>query len=322
MGREPLTELDSLYWVFTHNCNLTCAHCYNWSRPGAPTVTRDEAMALIANLPPRIRRINLSGGEPLTEYPLLLELLGELRRRYPAARLQIQTNGDLLDDERFDALLDSGLGHIAIASEDHWHPMPEGKFDALRELFASRGMVEMPLGDPGDRKPPPPNARTFNIWGATPDFWVGGVWPRGRAYKLSLAKLTPEHNFCDRWSGALGFLDNGSSTQEIAVQLTTAYPCCPGTVEPLGDLTQESLAAMLARHEGDPIWEALNDGDPAAMGLAAGSAREHALRRIKELGSVCLWCDGFLRERLLAERGEHVVKLLPVMGEFGHPERG
>ena len=58
------------------------------------------------------------------------------------------------------------------------------------------------------------------------------------------------------------------------------------------------------------------------MGLMAGRDREHALRRIEELGSVCLWCDEFLRERLLAERGEHLVELLPVMGEFGHPERG
>ena len=36
MSREPLTELESFYWVFTHNCNLTCAHCYNWSRLGRP----------------------------------------------------------------------------------------------------------------------------------------------------------------------------------------------------------------------------------------------------------------------------------------------
>ena len=105
--------------------------------------------------------------------------------------------------------------------------------------------------------------------------------------KYGLAQLLPEVNFCNRWSGALGFLDDGSSMQEIAIQLTTAYPCCPGTVEPLGDLAQEPIDAMLDRHRGDPVWEALNGGDPEGMGLAEGFDREHAARRIRELGSIC-----------------------------------
>ena len=143
---------------------------------------------------------------------------------------------------------------------------------------------------------------------------------RAGGLKLGLAKLMPGHNFCNRWSGALGFLENGTSAQEISVQLTSVYPCCPGTVEPLGDLAEEPLAAILARHEDDPVWEALNNGDPAAIGLAVGFDREHAQRRIEELGSVCLWCDEFLRERLLVARGQGV-EILPVMGERGHPER-
>ena len=143
---------------------------------------------------------------------------------------------------------------------------------------------------------------------------MGGVWPRGRAFKLGLAKRMPGHNFCNRWSGALGFLENGSSAQEISVQLTSVYPCCPGTIEPLGDLAQEPLAEILARQDGDPIWEALSAGDPASMGIAAGFDREPAQ-------AVCLWCDEFLRERALAARGEQAVELLPVMGEHGHPER-
>ena len=132
--------------------------------------------------------------------------------------------------------------------------------------------------------------------------------------KYGLAQMVPEHNFCNQWSGALGFLDNGSSQQELAIQLTTAYPCCPGTVEPLGDISLEPLEAMLDRHRDDPVWQALNAGDPAAMGVEAGFARDHALRRIEELGSVCLWCDEFFTEQA-KQRGERV-EPLPLMGEL------
>ena len=217
---------------------------------------------MIDNLPPRIRRINLSGGEPLTEFPLLVDLLGELGTRHPEARMQIQSNGDLLDKERLDALLGSGLHHIAIASEDDWHPKPAGKFDALRELFAARGMIETPLGDPGNRKPPPPDARTFNIWGATPDFWVGGVWPRGRA-QARPGQTDARAQLLQSLVGRARLPRERHNAQEISVQLTSVYPCCPGTVEPLGDLAEDPLAAILARHENDPVWEALNNGDPA-----------------------------------------------------------
>ena len=311
--------MESLYWVFTHNCNLKCAHCYNFSRPGAPTISRAEADAVFAHLPDQTNRFILSGGEPLVELDLLLYLLEAGRRRYPEARISIQTNGDLLDGPTLEQLLATGLDHIAIASQDAFHPRPAGKFDGLRDLFAAHGLRERTLGDPATPKEPGRTPQPdFSIWGATPDFWVGGIWPRGRAMKYGLAHLMPDHNFCNRWSGALGFLDDGSEMQEIAIQLTTAYPCCPGTVEPLGDLAREPLAAMLDRHRDDPLWEALNRGDPEGMGVAAGFDREHAARRIRELGSVCLWCDEFFTER--AQRRGERVDLLPVTGEHGHPD--
>ncbi|HJN91620.1 MAG TPA: radical SAM protein [Dehalococcoidia bacterium] len=316
-----LTELESLYWVFTHNCNLRCAHCYNWSRPGAPTITPDQADAVLRHLPAKIRRINLSGGEPLAEAELLLRLLTELRPRYADAHIQIQTNGDLLDEAMLTKLLAAGLNHVSIASEDEWHTRSDRKFPALRDLFASQGLMEKKLGDPGTGSDRDAAIPTYSIWGATPDFWVGGVWPRGRAFKHGLAKRAPDHNFCDRWSGALGFLDNGSSQQEFAVQLTSVYACCPGTIEPLGDLAEEPLSEIVARHADSPIWQALSHGDPEAMGIADGIDRDQARERIEELGSVCLWCDEFFRDRIAHTRGADVVESLPVMGERGHPER-
>ena len=141
-------KTESVYWVFTHNCNLRCAHCYNWSRPGAPTITRAQADAVLANLPDEANRFILSGGEPLVELELLLYLLEAGRERYPSARVSFQTNGDLLDGPTLERLLATGLDAIAIASQDAFHPRPDGKFEALRELMTRYGMVERAVWRP------------------------------------------------------------------------------------------------------------------------------------------------------------------------------
>jgi hypothetical protein len=307
-----MQSIESIYWVFTHNCNLKCAHCYNDSRPGAPTISRTEADAVLAHLPDKSSRFILSGGEPLVELELLLHLVTAGRAKYPDARIVVQTNGDLLDRPTLDRMVDAGVSMFSIASYDQFHPQPEGKFEALRSLFAEAGVVDRPVGDPASNGVGAGEV-SYNIWGASPELWVGGIWPRGRAMKYGLAQLLPETNFCDRWSGALGFLDGGSSQQEVSIQLTTAYPCCPGTVEPLGDLAEESLAAILERHRDDPMWAALNRGDPASMGVADGFDRNTALARIEALGSVCLWCDEYMTDQI-RERGDDPAEL-PVQGE-------
>ena len=184
----------------------------------------------------------------------------------------------------------AGVESISVASQDEYHAKRGGLRERLTALFEEHGLREVDVGDPATAKP---DDRTFSFWGATPELWLGGLWARGRALKNNIWQEDAEHNFCSLWSGALGFLDDGSARQEIAIQLTDAYPCCPGTVEPLGDLAVESLESILDRHRGDSMWEALNTGEPAQMGVAAGVDAEFARRRIKELGNVCLWCDEY-----------------------------
>ena len=282
--------MESIYWVFTHRCNQYCSHCYNHSRPGAPTITFAEADAVLANLP-EPHRLILSGGEPLVERELLLHILRGAQAKYgDKTRLAIQTNGDLLEAAILDELLEAGVQHISVASQDGYHVRRDGQRQRLGELLVSRGLREVDVGDPAAAKL---RDRTFSFWGATPGLWLGGLWPRGRALRNGIWKRDPDHNFCALWSGALGFLDSGSPRQEVAVQLTKVYPCCPGTVEPLGDVSEEPLLQILDRARGDPMWEALNKGEPWAMGDDAGIDAAFARKRIQELGSVCLWCDEY-----------------------------
>ena len=282
--------MESIYWVFTQRCNQYCSHCYNDSRPGGPTITRAEADAVLRNLA-KPNRLILSGGEPLVERELLKHILLAARDRFgDETLLSLQTNGDLLDGDSLDELLASGMQHISVASQDAYHVRRDGQRERLTELLLDRGLGEVEVGDPGAREP---RTRTFSFWGATPELWLGGLWARGRALHNGIASTDPEHNFCALWSGALGFLDDGSSRQEVSIQLTSVYPCCPGTVEPLGDVSQEPLLEILARHRGDPMWEALNRGEPWGMGAHRGVDPEFARKRIRELGNVCLWCDEY-----------------------------
>jgi hypothetical protein len=127
-----------------------------------------------------------------------------------------------------------------------------------------------------------------------------------------LSKAGPDDRFCADWSGAKGFLNYRELGCEVNVQLADVYPCCPMTCRPVGSLLNESLTAMLDRCAAHPVYRALNEGRPEAMGEHLGITREYAERRTRELGNHCLWCDEFFTkhapELLLAgavtERGE------------------
>ena len=131
-----MAHMESIYWAFTHRCNQYCGHCYNHSRPGGPTITTAEASAVIEHLP-QSSRLTLSGGEPLVERELLLHILNAASSRFGnETRLALQTNGDLLDADVLDELLDAGVRSISIASQDAYH----AKRDGLREHLRAEGI--------------------------------------------------------------------------------------------------------------------------------------------------------------------------------------
>ena len=121
-GESRFEQYESIYWVFTQLCNDQCAHCYNNSGPRGDRISTDDCLAIVANLPARLDRLILSGGEPLTERPKLYATLEALRSKY-AGRTQImlQTNGDLLNGEILDEIIARGVTRFDIASIDRFH---------------------------------------------------------------------------------------------------------------------------------------------------------------------------------------------------------
>jgi organic radical activating enzyme len=286
---------ESIYWVFTQLCNDTCAHCYNDSGPRGTRMPVEECLAVVSNLPDRVDRLILSGGEPLTERPKLYAILDALRARYEdRTQIMLQTNGDLLTGEILDELIARGVTRIDIASIDRFHKHVGARKDLLDALFRSRGMVDdatRPLIEKETYLKR--DALSYGFWGADENFWIGGSWARGQAMKNNVWLRNGAHNFCAILSGGKGFLGGTPLPQEISIQLWKINPCCPGTRVPMGDARIERVADVIARVAGSPVFQKINEGDPYAMGESIGLDRAHGEERASALQNVCLWCDEF-----------------------------
>ena len=289
--------MQSIYWVISRDCNQRCAHCYNDSEPGAPGLTLEDATRCVAHLPDPddvpVDWIILSGGEPLVWPELLFHALAELYAKYgERTRLWVQTNGDLLDEATLQRLLDHHVARVDVASQDRFHHRESlRRAGMLEAMFRAHGMVPFGEVEGAGLAPGAPTAYAF--WGANPEEWIGPLWPRGRARRRNLTKSTPDDRFCALWSGAKGFLDYRAPGSEVNIQLADVYPCCIMTAAPIGNLLKHSLTDILDRCAAHPVFRALNEGRPEAMGETLGISEAEGEARTQALGNHCLWCDEF-----------------------------
>ena len=311
---------ESLYWVFTQLCNDECDHCYNLSGPRGARISTEECLQIVANLPERIDRLILSGGEPLADRQKLYAILDALQARYGnRTQCMLQTNGDLLTGEILDTLIEKGITRFDIASIDRYHKHAGGRLMALAELFESRGVN-------GEEKEPLVRKENYlhsfplswGYWGATEDLWLGGNWARGRALQKNIWKRDPGHNFCKVLSGGIGFLTGAEGIpQEISIQLWRINPCCPGTKYAMGDARSQKVADVLAAVADSPIFRKLNEGDPLGMGESVGISRQHAQQRTEKLENICLWCDEFFSKHYAAKPASVAEPLVPLATPSG-----
>ncbi|NMM48875.1 radical SAM protein [Marinigracilibium pacificum] len=296
--KKDFERIESLYWVFTQLCNDKCDHCYNNSGPHGSRISEEECLQIIDNLPAKIERLILSGGEPLAEKKKLYLILDKINEKYGnSTQVMLQTNGDLLNKEILETLIEKGVSRFDIASIDRYHKNQGNRLMELADIFESCGVN-------GDDKDPLIDKEnylkkeqvTWGYWGATEDMWLGGNWARGRAMEKDIWKRDPEHNFCSVLSGGIGFLNGGEDIpQEISIQLWAINPCCPGTIDAMGDARVEKVSNVLRKVAGHPVFEMIDKGDPFRMGESIGVTEDYAKKKCGELGNVCLWCDEFFK---------------------------
>ncbi len=337
--------MEAIYWVLTWACHRRCPHCYDdrfrpYVRDELKRVVGEGQAAyarILANLPDDFSYaakdgsrkrglLVLAGGELLIDgvrEELFYPVLAAIRQRWgdAAPRISVQTTGDVLTPQYIAEMLERGVSTIAIASIDDYHVghQGEGKFalmEKIRAMMAPFGIAEVGLGGVTDDrlKAPAPGRRrddgpSFLFFGAQPELWIGELWPRGRAWANGLVTANYETNFCARWSGGKNFLNHGEAGSEIAIEPDgSIYPCCLKTGAALGKLTEERLVDILDSLKGHPAFEAINAGDPEAMGLHIGWSRDDYRGastvvdpKGRAISNVCLGCDAFFKAHLAGE---------------------
>lgn len=301
--KNDFNHIESIYWVFTQLCNDECDHCYNDSGPKGERISEEDCLLIIDNLPERVDRLILSGGEPLADRKKLYIILDKLQQRFgDTTQIMLQTNGDLLTPKILDTLIEKGVTRFDIASIDRYHKYAGNRIMEIAELFESRGVN-------GDDKDPlidkahylNDKALSWGYWGASEDMWLGGNWARGRAMEKNIWLRDSTHNFCTILSGARNFLGGYDDIpQEISIQLWKINPCCPGTLYPMGDARTEKVVDVLQKVSKLEVFQKLNDGEPYKMGEHLGITETDAKERGKIVENICLYCDQFFAKNMQA----------------------
>jgi MoaA/NifB/PqqE/SkfB family radical SAM enzyme len=335
--------MESIYYVMAWACHRRCKHCYeerfrpyvraelagvlaeaeaNFPRivdhfPERMTYRDREDLDAAGRPREKVSRVILSGGESLVDpvreavtYPVIERLMRRYRSQ-GGVKVVVQTTGDLLTPRILDDLLDRGIYMVSVAGVDDFHVGMEGEAKQaaykarLTAMFEAAGMRPSGLAA-ATRKWHEEEGPLFSFFGATPESWIGKIWPRGRGWANDLSKATIEDNFCNRWSGALGFLEHGWSGSEVSVEPDgSVYPCCVKTKLPVGNLLEDPLVDILDSLKEEPAYQALNRGDPQGMGLAYGWDEATFAERSRTVTpggrpyqNLCIGCDAFHKEML------------------------
>ena len=330
--------MESIYYVMSWACHRKCRHCYEdrfrpYIRGELEAVVQEAERnfpRIVANFPERFTyrdrddpqadgtlpektgRVILSGGESLLDpvrERVTYKVIEMLRDRYAAqggVKVVVQTTGDLVTDAIVEDLLARGVWMISVAGVDDFHVGLEGPekqrafMGKLTALFERHGLRHSGLSST-TRNWHEETGPLFSFFGATPDSWIGKLWPRGRAWKNNLSQATLADNFCNRWSGGLNFLRHEYNGSEVSIEPDGAvYPCCIKTRLPVGSLLEDNLIEILDSLVGVPAYEAINVGHPERMGLAQGWSEERFLAQSQTTtpngtayGNLCIGCDRF-----------------------------
>lgn len=113
---QPRTTIGNVVYELTASCNQSCRFCYNYWRDGSsqieapdPALARRTLRRLLSQA--SVGTVSFSGGEPL-----LLRNVHDLvmTARFRGSRVNVLTNGTLLNPTALDAFHSLGVGAIQI----------------------------------------------------------------------------------------------------------------------------------------------------------------------------------------------------------------
>ena len=343
-----MKQVESIYYVVSWLCHRTCEHCYEdrfrpyYGDDLRRVTAQSEAnfARIIGHFPARMtyRRpgeytersgsVILAGGEVMLEpiresvlYPAL-DLLTQRYHDNGGVKLIVQTTGDLLTPRLVEELLRHHVWMISVSGIDQYHAgleeaaarqALEQKLTSMIEAAGARHFA--PIADKA--RDADDTGPFYHFFGATPESWIGKLWPRGRAWTNELTTAEVSDNFCNRWSGGLNFLDYRHAGSEVSVDPAgNVFPCCVKTKLPIGTLLDEPLERILDRATGNPVYEAISMGHPERMGIARGWSVEKFLEKSRVTlpsgrvyQNLCIGCDRFHEEMLEPEVRAPLVRI-------------
>jgi len=127
---QPFTSaenlLQTMIWSITTRCPLACEHCYEWNNLSAKeSLSLQDLKDILRKFQKYgITNIQLSGGEPLSRFDDLIDLLNSAQT---GTDFWILTSGFGLTAEKASSLKQAGLKGIVI-SLDHWKEEEHNRF--------------------------------------------------------------------------------------------------------------------------------------------------------------------------------------------------
>ncbi|MGI8666008.1 MAG: radical SAM protein [Jatrophihabitans sp.] len=135
MAKVGAGNLRAIEIGVTSRCNFRCTYCGAYDLLERKVLSVDDVVRTIESLPD-LERVKLSGGEVLLEFDICEGIVRECTERGIAT--QINSNGTLLNDEKFDRLEAAGLGvlhfslnHVDAASHAEFYKVTEKMFPKI-----------------------------------------------------------------------------------------------------------------------------------------------------------------------------------------------
>lgn len=143
-GGRPLPRI--LTWTLNFRCNARCGMCDSWKKPAGDEMDTDQALSVVARLPPSISAVRLTGGEPFLRDDLGT-LVRALENRLRLDLVHLTTNGFLPDvvgaflDSR--ARVSSVPLHLLVSVDgmDELHNEIRGRPFAFRKAMETLELV-------------------------------------------------------------------------------------------------------------------------------------------------------------------------------------
>lgn len=283
---------------FTYNCNASCRHCYNYSRPQKKDVRLSEEgmVNIIREMPSlHIKALNLTGGEPFLYPETTLRMVSEARNAHLDS-VSIFTNGFWGEDtELFEKLKNAGFmkgerDFLKIsAGIYHREYIPDETVFKLAgsfyQIFGKKARIDCEFHEEGEKKAFEEALQKNNLTDKARITYRKAV-PLGRGRNLERyipGKLLSGINAC-------------SSINQIVIDPDcTVRPCCglnfdnKGVI--IGKITPEGLSPLVYSMQNNPYLQLVASLPFAEVfklyGITAGK---------KEYFGACDVCEEFFNE--------------------------